>query len=187
MPAARPEALLMADVRIKNPGTGLRMDLSLKDRTVLQVRASPDVLRLRLNLQRRYRATLALRTHFDGTLREALSLLHVEPITHPLEHASRTSWSITGLVSSYPHSVVVRGGRGSLQPFQISFKAASAFPPMPAVGESVRVKGVLEDRVLLATALEVITPLKPSLRERRRARWLEEFLAPPAVDEDIDL
>jgi len=186
MPAVRPEALLMADVRIKNPGTGLRMDLTLKDRTVLHVRASPDVLRVRLNLQRRYRATLTLRTHFDGTLREALSLLQVEPITEPFENTSRTSWSITGLVASYPQTVIVRGGRGSVQPFQISFKAAPEFPPMPAVGESVRIKGVLEDRVLLATGLEVLPPLNLPLRERRRALWLQEFLAPEAEDKSTD-
>lgn len=183
MPAVRSEALLMADVRIKNPGTGLRMDLTLKDRTVLQVRASPDVLRVRLNLQRRYRAMLILRTHFDGTLREPLSLLQIEPITEPFENASRTSWSITGLVSSYPQTVVVRGGRGSVQSFQISFKAAPEFPLMPGVGESVRIKGVLEDRVLLATGLEVLSPLKLPLRERRRALWLQEFLAPESEDD----
>jgi len=187
MPAARPEALLMADVRIKSPGTGLRMDLSLKDRTVLQVRASPDVLRVRLNLQRRYRATLTLRTHFDGTLREPLSLLQIEPIIDPLENTSRTSWSVTGLVSTSPHSVVVLSGRGSVHPVQISFQAVPDFPLMPAIGETVRVEGVFENRALLATRLEVLPPLKPSLRERRRARWLEGFLAPLAVDEDTEL
>lgn len=186
MPKVRPEALLLADVRIKNPGTGMRMDLTLNDRSVLQVRASPDVLRVRLNRQRRYRATLTLRTHFDGTLRAALSLIQIEPITDPIEHASRTSWSITGLVSAAPQTVVVRGGRGSVHPFQISFKAAPEFPPMPAVGESVRVKGVLEDRVLLATGLEVLPPLHLSLRERRRALWLQAFLAPGSEDERTD-
>lgn len=178
MPSTKSQAVLVADVRIKDAGSGLGMDLRLKDRTVLHVRASPKVLRLRLNLQRWYRATFTLRTHFDGTLREPLSLVQLELMAVPLTNASRTNWTVVGLVSSSPETVIVRSGRSAAQPLQISYRVAPGLLSTLSKGDSVRISGILQDQGLLANEIELIPPLPPSPQERRRSHWERDFLDP---------
>jgi len=178
MPSVRFQAVLLADVLVRDAGVGHRMELAFKDGDSLRVRASPEVLRLRLQSRRRYRATLNLRTGFNRKIREPLYLVQVQPIVEPLQNVSGTSWSATGLVANYPRSVVVWSNHGHAQSVQISYTAGPGLLEGQTVGESVRVEGVLKDRLLIATSLEELPPLTPPLQERRRISWEQEFLDP---------
>lgn len=168
------EAVLMADVRVKDAGVGYQMQLIFEDKTILRVRASPAVLRMRLSSTGLHRATLSLRTRVNGTVREPMYLTQIEPIDTPIQTASRTAWSVRGLVATDPQTIVVFPARTSLSPFRVRFRSGLIPDVEMETGLSVVAQGVLANNVIRMMSIEKTETFELSERELRWKRWFTE-------------
>ena len=167
------EAVLLADVRIRDVGVGHQMKLVFEDKTILRVRASPAVLRMRLPRTGLHRVTLSLRSRPTGEVREPMYLTQVEPIDTPIQTDTRTLWSVRGLVATEPRSIVVfpTPARTFLTPFRVYFRSALMAEAAMDIGGSVHAHCVLQNGVLQATSIDEIGSIVLSKRQLRWRRW----------------
>ena len=146
-------ALLHADCRLVDPGHGFLLHLIITGGQTLRVRASPEVLRLGPFLQGHFRARLHLRTTIKGQLKPDLRLIDLSREGSPIAHASRTSWSATGLVSEREHVLLV-AQPGMSPPIRLAFQLDRGVADTFQVGDSVHAVGVLRGNRLIATSLQ---------------------------------
>ena len=157
-PFAEYHALLYADCRLVDPGHGVLLNLIVTGSLTLRVRASPEVLRIGPFLQGHFRARLHLRTTIQGQLKPDLGLIDLSREVSSITHASRTSWSATGIVSEREHVLLV-AQPGMRPPFRLAYQLDRGITSAFQAGDSVHVVGVLRGDRVIATSLQPITAL----------------------------
>lgn len=157
-------AFLLADVQVRDPGSGSLLDIMFTDGLRVRARASAEVLRLGTRLNGLFRATLHFRTDDDARLREPLHLYRLRPMDYPLAYPSKTYWSAAGVVLTHPDTLLVFLEKARATPFQIRFKRQLPLLPFDSASHSLRASGVLIDGQLIATELHVVQPLEIAAR-----------------------
>ena len=145
-------AFLLADVQVRDSGSGSYLEVVFADGLTVRARASAEVLRLGEKLNGLLRATLHFRTDDDARLREPLHLYRLRRIEYPLAHPSKTYWSAAGTVSTLPDALMIFPEKARATPFQVRFKN-QILSTTGTMDQSFRASGVLLSGHLILAGL----------------------------------
>lgn len=154
-------AFLLADLTIDDPGVGTYVDVVFLDGYRLRARASAEVLRMGSQLQERglCRATLHFRTDHEGFLVEPLHLYRVRRELLPLDSATGTYWSATGLRQAHRNHLMVYPERAKATPFRVAFKIPDSLQLPNQIATALHLSGSVCSNQLVANSVSASSNL----------------------------